>query len=591
MSVILSHILAAAILVNARQIQSGEHNGKTVSVRGSVVSVVRDEIDNDYNWIIMDTPFGKIYAAADERSRPLEELKKLTDSEIELTGLAYQFTSWRSFLGNMISFGYGHDGEITVLQPAPDDPFSVPDMDTDNALHRRKTAGRVVAVTSEHFFLRATNQSILRVNPADDIPFPEVGLAVTVSGFPKHGQSTPQLDNAVWRLEKDSAESPETAESIDVSSLYVEEGNRRYANNSLCGKVIKLVGIIEAAPVQNALTPAALFLNCSGTSIKIDLSGLGDIKRKTPPVGSTVEIAGLCYADFSSTEGNPVFPRLEGFTLIPRTNGDIRILRSAPWWTPIRLLVLIGVLIVVIGLFAGWIIALRIVSARRARALAREQIASARAEFKVEERTHLAVELHDSLSQTLTGVALQIDAAAGANDESAKRFLSTARNMLASCRQELNGCLWDLRSRTFEEKDMTEAVQRTLTPHLGSAKLTVRFNVPRKELSEATAHAVLRVVRELGVNAVKHGHAANIKVAGEFHDDIISFSVQDDGQGFDPNTAPGPAQGHFGLQGIRERLNDFNGTLRCDSEPGQGAKFIVTLHTTGDITHDKSSAG
>lgn len=156
--------------------------------------------------------------------------------------------------------------------------------------------------------------------------------------------------------------------------------------------------------------------------------------------------------------------------------------------------------------------------------------------------------------------------------------------MLASCRQELNGCLWDLRSRTFEEKDMTEAVQRTLTPHIGSAKLAVRFNVPREKLSEGTAHAVLRIVRELGTNAVKHGHAKNIKVAGEFHDDIISFSVLDDGCGFDTSAAPGPAQGHFGLQGVRERLNAFNGTIRCDSEPGCGAKFTVVLHTTPSET-------
>lgn len=131
---------------------------------------------------------------------------------------------------------------------------------------------------------------------------------------------------------------------------------------------------------------------------------------------------------------------------------------------------------------------------------------------------------------------------------------------------------------------MTEAVQRTLTPHIGSAKLAVRFNVPREKLSEGTAHAILRIVRELGTNAVKHGHAKNIKVAGEFHDDTISFSVLDDGCGFDTSAAPGPAQGHFGLQGVRERLNAFNGTIRCDSEPGYGAKFTVVLHTSTSET-------
>ena len=124
---------------------------------------------------------------------------------------------------------------------------------------------------------------------------------------------------------------------------------------------------------------------------------------------------------------------------------------------------------------------------------------------------------------------------------------------------------------------MTEAVQRTLTPHIGSAKLAVRFNVPREKLSEGTAHAVLRIVRELGTNAVKHGHAKNIKVAGEFHDDTISFSVLDDGCGFDTSAAPGPAQGHFGLQGVRERLRLLKGTLTIESSAGHGTKATARL--------------
>ena len=61
----------------------------------------------------------------------------------------------------------------------------------------------------------------------------------------------------------------------------------------------------------------------------------------------------------------------------------------------------------------------------------------------------------------------------------------------------------------------------------------------------------------------------------------------DDGQGFVPETAPGPKQGHFGLLGIRERIEDFNGSMKIESAPDLGAKFTVTL-TAIDETNEQN---
>ena len=149
--------------------------------------------------------------------------------------------------------------------------------------------------------------------------------------------------------------------------------------------------------------------------------------------------------------------------------------------------------------------------------------------------------------------------------------------MLASCRRELQGCLWDLRSRTFEEKDLAEAVSRTITPNVGDAKVFCRFNVPRRLLTESVTHSVLRIIRELVVNAVRHGHATSVRIAGEYQGGTLRFSVVDNGEGFDADATPGPAQGHFGFQGIRERLNDFNGRMEIRSAPGKGAKVSVSM--------------
>ena len=58
----------------------------------------------------------------------------------------------------------------------------------------------------------------------------------------------------------------------------------------------------------------------------------------------------------------------------------------------------------------------------------------------------------------------------------------------------------------------------------------------------------------------------------------LLFSVQDDGCGFDPENHLGVRQGHFGLQGIRERVNRFGGTMEIKSRAGEGAKVTIALN-------------
>ena len=273
-------------------------------------------------------------------------------------------------------------------------------------------------------------------------------------------------------------------------------------------------------------------------------------------------------------------PKFKGFVLIPRTGPDIVVTRGQPLWTPARLGLVIALLLLIICVILIWNRSLKSLSEHRGRTLFDERMHSAAAELKTEERTRLAVELHDSISQTLTGVALQIDAAQGSersNPTAAAKFLENARAMLASCRQELRCCIWDLKSRTFEEKDMTEALQKTLGPHLNETKLQVRFNVPRSVLTESSAHDTLRIVRELVINAIRHGHAKNIRIAGECRNAIVRFSVKDDGCGFSEVDVPGPSQGHFGLQGIRERIGNSNGLMEIESTPGKGTKVTVSF--------------
>jgi signal transduction histidine kinase len=126
---------------------------------------------------------------------------------------------------------------------------------------------------------------------------------------------------------------------------------------------------------------------------------------------------------------------------------------------------------------------------------------------------------------------------------------------------------------------MAEAIERTIAPHLSGIKADIKFNVSRNRISESIVHAVLRIIRELVVNAIHHGGARHISINGEYDGKTLSFSVKDDGCGFDPDSVPGPELGHFGLLGIRERIEYFDGELKIDSSAGTGTAIHVTLHT------------
>ena len=118
---------------------------------------------------------------------------------------------------------------------------------------------------------------------------------------------------------------------------------------------------------------------------------------------------------------------------------------------------------------------------------------------------------------------------------------------------------------------------RTLAPHLNGARLAVRFDVPREIISDNTALAILRIVRELALNAIRHGRATALRVAGCIEGDRLLFSVQDNGCGFDPATADGLDQGHFGLQGIAERIDRFEGEMDVSSAVGRGTRVGLSI--------------
>ena len=586
---ILGHAqMPSTVLVPSNELSAPKWQNRIIRLRGVVQDAFRDEIDSVWNYIVIRSGRETIYVPFTTDGTDGDKLKSIIDAEIEVEGLNISFNRGnRRMIGLM--FHISGWSAIKVIKPAPENPFGVPILDASrdtyaaisSGIGRRRAKGRVLAVWHKNRILLRTKEGrIVRVDLSDENP-PKYGMTIEAAGLPETDLYRLNLSRAIWRPADEPIETEPEAEDVTIARLTTTDLYEKGIQTSYHGHAIRMRGIVRSMPSPGG--DGRLGLECDGQIVPIDASACPSAFDGVE-IGCVLDVSGICLMEADNWRPSAPFPHVEGYAIVVRTPDGIRILMRPPWWTPERLMAVIGTLIAALfGIFV-WNRMLNRRAEQRGKELAAEQVAHVTSDLKVYERTRLAVELHDSLSQNLTGVSLAIRAAnqlADSNPAGMRRSLDLAANSLDSCREELRNCLWDLRNLTLEESDMNEAIQRTLAPHVGNAKLAIRFNVPRDRLSDNTAHSILRIIRELASNAVRHGNATEIKVAGAIENDILLFSVSDNGCGFDPENRPTVADGHFGLQGIQDRVDSFEGEMTIQSAHGNGTKVTISIKAVG----------
>jgi len=216
-------------------------------------------------------------------------------------------------------------------------------------------------------------------------------------------------------------------------------------------------------------------------------------------------------------------------------------------------------------------------------------LTQAREAGMLDERQRMAREIHDTLAQGLAGVITQVQAAqqAHARPDDWQRHLDLAATLARESLAEARRSVHALRPEQLETARLPEALTEV------ARQWSSRHGVDAEVLLTGTARplhpevevTLLRAGQEALANVAKHAGASRVALTLSYMEDVTTLDVVDDGVGFDPVTAGTPAAtsggGGFGLLSMRQRVEQLDGALAVESEPGGGTAVSASVPALG----------
>jgi signal transduction histidine kinase len=591
--------LPAPVPLDVAQLFAGEAVGRRVRVTG----VVQGVLEHQKRWLLAFESASRRFSVSIAKSLMPKCPDDLIDSEVEVVGVGKSFRNTRGeFVAPGIYVAQGED--LQVIRPPRLGPFELPVTPLGSIAryrlqplrgHRVRTSGNVSFVAPGTLFLQdgiGGVQVVLAPVVNGDSVF-ESGDQVDVAGFL---DMTSGIGAVTWAVARKIARG-EPPPPLRIQPREILRVNQEYARagsvarpGSYDGCLIRCQGKLDA--INRGTDETLLTLTDDGTAFNARMTKAAATDPMPFVLGSELELTGIVQAErqpageVDSVRGSTTLSQV---SLLVRDRADIRVLRVPPWWTPGRLAVAAGVLGFLAAASAVWVTFLRREVARQtARAIAEEsarQQAALDYEITLRERNQLAGNLHDTALQTVTGIAFQLkvceakerdrfmEARDSGDENEVGRHLGVARKMVEHAADQLRGTVWSLRSlpnegRSFSDS-LHELVARLETGH--EARVGLAFDSQADAIPAYVAGNLILVIQEAVHNALHHAdpHRIEVTVALDTGGNAV-IEIRDDGSGFEVGRQAGPRQGHFGLAGMRERVERLDGMLEVTSTPGRG---------------------
>jgi signal transduction histidine kinase len=375
------------------------------------------------------------------------------------------------------------------------------------------------------------------------------GTAVEVAGFPAVSPGKPILTNAVFKVVGQGYQP--APEIVEGPTVITPENDAVLVR--MQGRLLSLL----MSPTQRVLV-VKIGETVFDAGLELDGETSADALERIRP-GSVIAVTGV----YSYQWGPP-----PSFRLFLRSLDDVSVVSATSWWTLRHTAVMVAMLGLVASVGGLWF---RTTANRK------------RQEYQavLTERSRVGRELHDTLEQGLAGIGLQLEAVAGslqASPEAAMQSIEVARQMLQYSQEEARRSVMDLRSQALESRDLAGALT-DLAKQMTSGTSTraeVRVEGWPQRLDASVEHHLLRIGLEALTNSIKHSTARKIDITLAFRADETELVVQDNGCGLDPLVKDKDGT-HFGLLGIRERVDKLGGVLQITGARGTGTRLSVTV--------------
>ena len=406
----------------------------------------------------------------------------------------------------------------------------------------------------------------LRVETSQDLPL-QLGDEVDAIGFPGRGGYSPVLEDATFR--KRSSHAPPAPQVLtEVSGALQKDADLV----QLDARLVEL----RRFPDSVALT-----LDWRDTPIRAQLHLPENVPAPaTWQPGSLVRVSGICsvLTDEAGPLGGLWEPR--SFQLLLRSPGDVSVIQSPSWWNAERIGWALSALLVLL------LAAVAIVTLALRRSLRDQEHRRAMAETEftaiLSERNRVAREIHDTLSQSLGAISVQLEllrTRAGELSAPARQNLAVAHQLARAALSQARETIWNMRSQILERGDLAQALESILKQTTEGTAVTphMRIEGTTRRLPPVVENNLLRIGQEAIMNASKHAHPRHISVELTFEGRNVHLGVEDDGVGFSNGKPLNGTHRSFGLVGIKERAELLGGKVEIKSAPGQGTRIAVTV--------------
>lgn len=497
------------------------------------------------------------------------------DAEVKVRGLCFNLHNHhRQLVRPFVQVPHGT--EVVVTKPPSGNAFDGPPRPVASLLQFEQLAGEhghrvhVRGVVVHHrpgevLWVRDRDRS-LRVNTNERASL-RPGDEVDVLGFPVLEGYSAVLEDAVVR--KLSVQAPPMPQVLtDLSSALQNDADLVQLEARLT-ELRRLAGSV------------ALTLDWRQSLVRAEIQLPESVPVPTEWLpGSLVQVAGVCTVtpDGAGPLGGLWEP--SSFQLLLRTPADLTILRPPAWWNAERV---VWILSSFLALAVATVAVVMLASRRRLKDQElRRTMAEAEFTTILSERNRMAREIHDTLSQSLGAICVQLELVRGHASEisaPARHHLGAALKLARGALAEARDSIWNMRSQVLEKSDLGQALEGILTRMAEGtgATATMRVEGTRRRLPPVVENNLLRIGQEAITNAGKHAAAKRIEVKLAFEGRTVRLAVEDDGVGFAAHAQPDGGGRSFGLMGIKERAGLLGGTVEIKSAPGEGTTIIAVV--------------